>query len=61
MKKVLVRLMKAIALAVLMIAGLALLVYGIGRVWFIGPLVVFALAVCAAYIFIDMYELEKRK
>jgi len=61
MKQVLVRLMKAIGLAVLMIAGLALLVYGIGHVWFVGPLVVFAIAVYTAYIIIEMYEFERHK
>lgn len=59
MVQVLVRLLKAIGLAVLMIAGLVLLVYGIAHVWFIGPLVVFALAVYTAYIIIEMYELER--
>ena len=61
MVQVLVRLLKAIGLAVLMIAGLMLLVYGIEHVWFIGPLVAFALAVYTAYIIIEMYELERRK
>lgn len=59
MKQVLIRLLKAIGLAVLMITGLVLLVYGIEHVWFIGPLVVFAIAVYASYIIIEMYELEK--
>ena len=61
MKQVLIRLVKAIGLALLMIAGIVLLGYGIERVWFIGPLVVFALAVCTAYIIIEIYELERRK
>lgn len=61
MKQVLIRLVKAIGLAVLMIAGLVLLVYAIERVWFIGPLFVFALAVYTAYFLIEIYELEKNR
>lgn len=59
MDQVLIRLVKAIGLAVLMIAGLVLLAYGMERVWFIGPLVVFLIAVYVSYFIVLIYELEK--
>lgn len=61
MKKVLVRLLKAIGLSILFFAGAMFVAYAIENVWFVGPLILFAAVVYVSYFFVLIYELEKNE